>query len=81
MKAAPSKKVAKKIEGSLVSVGEPFTLNLAKGRFARISVSLLVSEAPKKSAEARGRRARAGAERRRARDRHRSCSPASTRHR
>ncbi len=51
MKAAPSKAAAKKIEGSLVSVGEPFTLDLAKGRFARISVTLLVSEAPKKSAE------------------------------
>src|SRR3954447_5316259 len=52
MKAAPSSKAAKKIEGSLVSVGEPFTLDLAKRRFARISVSLLVSEAPKKNAEA-----------------------------
>ncbi|HET6175196.1 MAG TPA: flagellar basal body-associated FliL family protein [Gaiellales bacterium] len=36
----------KKIQGSLVSVGEPFTLDLANGRFARISVSLLVSKAP-----------------------------------
>ena len=52
MKAAPSEKVAKKIEGSLVSVGEPFTLDLAKGRFARISVSLLVTKVPKPKAEA-----------------------------
>ena len=52
MAAPPSKKVVKKIKGSLVSVGDPFTLDLAKGRFARISVSLLVSEAPKKNAEA-----------------------------
>jgi flagellar basal body-associated protein FliL len=40
------KPVAKKIDGSLVSVGDPFTLDLAKGRFARISVSLLVTKKP-----------------------------------
>jgi flagellar basal body-associated protein FliL len=45
LKSKPST-VAKKIDGSLVSVGEPFTLDLAKGRFARVSVSLLVTGSP-----------------------------------
>ncbi|MEA2519091.1 MAG: hypothetical protein QOF49_1171 [Chloroflexota bacterium] len=40
------KSAAMRIEGSLVSVGEPFTLDLAKSRFARISVSLLVTDKP-----------------------------------
>jgi len=44
---AKKPKVAMKITGELVSVGEPFTLNLAHGRFARLSVSLLVKKAPK----------------------------------
>jgi flagellar basal body-associated protein FliL len=44
--AAKAKGPAKKINGALVSVGEPFTLDLANGRFARVSVSLLVSKAP-----------------------------------
>ncbi len=43
---AKPKHTVMKIEGSLVSVGEPFTLNLAHGRFARLSVSLLVTKAP-----------------------------------
>jgi flagellar basal body-associated protein FliL len=51
MVAKPKHKVLK-IEGSLVSVGEPFTLNLAHGRFARLSVSLLVSKAPAADPEA-----------------------------
>jgi hypothetical protein len=45
--AAKPKKEVMKIKGELVSVGEPFTLNLAHGRFARLSVSLLVTKAPK----------------------------------
>jgi flagellar basal body-associated protein FliL len=40
------KAAAVKIHGSLVSVGEPFTLDLANGRFARISISLLVTSSP-----------------------------------
>ena len=45
LKPAP-KKVVPKIDGTLVALGDPFTINLAGGHYARISVSLLVSSAP-----------------------------------
>jgi flagellar basal body-associated protein FliL len=40
------KKVVPKVNGTLVSLGDPFTLNLAGGHYGRVSVSLLVTKAP-----------------------------------
>ncbi|HEU4599267.1 MAG TPA: flagellar basal body-associated FliL family protein, partial [Solirubrobacterales bacterium] len=40
------KKVVPKIDGSLVALGDPFTVNLAGGHYGRISVSVLLSKAP-----------------------------------
>jgi flagellar basal body-associated protein FliL len=37
--------VVKKVHGTLVALGEPFTLNLAGGHYGRVSVSLIVDEA------------------------------------
>lgn len=34
--------VVKKVNGSIVALGEPFTLNLAGGRYGRVSVSLVL---------------------------------------
>jgi hypothetical protein len=42
--APKPKPVVKKVEGEIVSLGEPFTLNLAGGRYGRLSVSLVVAE-------------------------------------
>jgi flagellar basal body-associated protein FliL len=36
------KPVVKKVDGSLVSVGDPFTVNLAGGHYGRITVALVV---------------------------------------
>jgi flagellar basal body-associated protein FliL len=36
--------VVKKVEGQIVGVGDPFTLNLAGGRYGRVTVSLVVAE-------------------------------------
>ncbi|HZO95799.1 MAG TPA: flagellar basal body-associated FliL family protein [Gaiellaceae bacterium] len=36
----------RKIEGTLVALHEPFTVNLAGGHYGRVSVSLLVASAP-----------------------------------
>lgn len=36
------KPVVKKIDGSLVSLGDPFTLNLAAGHYGRVTVSVVV---------------------------------------
>jgi flagellar basal body-associated protein FliL len=36
------KPVVKKIDGSLVSLGDPFTLNLASGHYGRVTVSVVV---------------------------------------
>jgi flagellar FliL protein len=44
--APKPKAVKKKVEGTLVSTGEAFTLNLAGGHYGRVSVALLLSEAP-----------------------------------
>ena len=44
---APKPKVEKKkIDGALVTLGEPFTINLAGGHYGRITVSVLLAEAP-----------------------------------
>lgn len=40
------KKVVPKVNGTLVALSDPFTLNLAGGHYARLSVSLLVTSAP-----------------------------------
>ena len=39
------KPVVKKIDGSLVSLGDPFTLNLASGHYGRVTVSVVVPAA------------------------------------
>jgi flagellar FliL protein len=44
MLAPKPKPVVKKVEGGLVSVGDPFTVNLAGGHYGRVSVALLVDE-------------------------------------
>jgi flagellar basal body-associated protein FliL len=38
--------VVPKIDGTLVALTDPFTINLAGGRYGRISVSLLLKTAP-----------------------------------
>lgn len=40
------KKVVPKLAGTLVGLGDPFTVNLAGGHYGRISVAVLVSTAP-----------------------------------
>lgn len=40
------KVVVAKVNGTLVALSDPFTLNLAGGHYARVSVSLLVTKAP-----------------------------------
>ena len=40
------KKVVPKVDGTLVALADPFTLNLAGGHYGRVSVSLLVTKAP-----------------------------------
>ena len=46
---APKPKAApKKIEGALVTLGDPFTVNLAGGHYGRVTVSVLLSSAPPK---------------------------------
>jgi flagellar basal body-associated protein FliL len=40
--ASTPKPVVKKVDGALVALSEPFTLNLAGGHYGRLSVSLLV---------------------------------------
>jgi flagellar FliL protein len=42
----------KKIDGVLYPLASDFTINLAGGRYAKVSVALLLSEAPAASAEA-----------------------------
>jgi flagellar protein FliL len=50
---APKPKAApKKIEGALVTLGDPFTVNLAGGHYGRVTVSLLLSSPPPKVADA-----------------------------
>lgn len=39
------KPVVKKIDGALVSLGDPFTLNLASGHYGRVTVSVVVPAA------------------------------------
>jgi flagellar basal body-associated protein FliL len=40
------KTVVPKVNGTLVSLGDPFTLNLAGAHYGRLSVSVLVTKAP-----------------------------------
>ena len=40
------KVVVPKLNGTLVSLGDPFTVNLAGGHYGRISVAVLVNPAP-----------------------------------
>jgi flagellar basal body-associated protein FliL len=44
--APKPKPVVKKVDGALIALAEPFTLNLAGGHYGRLSVSLLLSEEP-----------------------------------
>ena len=48
------KVVVPKVNGTLVSLGDPFTLNLAGGHYGRLSVSVLVTQAPAVTAGASG---------------------------
>jgi flagellar basal body-associated protein FliL len=50
--APKPKPVHKKVDGTLVALVEPFTLNLAGGRYGRVSVSLLLDEGPAPGARA-----------------------------
>jgi flagellar FliL protein len=45
------KVVVPKLEGTLVSLGDPFTVNLAGGHYGRISVAVLANPAPAASAD------------------------------
>ncbi|HVW90100.1 MAG TPA: flagellar basal body-associated FliL family protein [Gaiellaceae bacterium] len=45
------KPVVKKIDGSLVSLGDPFTLNLASGHYGRVTVSVVVAPTALPAAE------------------------------
>jgi len=52
MVLAPKPKPVKKhIEGSLTSLGTEFVINLSGGHYGRVSVSLLLDQAPAKAAE------------------------------
>jgi flagellar basal body-associated protein FliL len=42
--APKPKSEVKKVHGTLVALGEPFTLNLAGGHYGRLSVSLIMGE-------------------------------------
>lgn len=46
------KVVVPKLDGSLVSLGDPFTVNLLGGHYGRISVAVLVNPAPAAPADA-----------------------------
>jgi flagellar protein FliL len=46
------KVVVPKLNGTLVSLGDAFTVNLAGGHYGRISVAVLVNPAPAASADA-----------------------------
>jgi flagellar FliL protein len=46
------KVVVPKLEGTLVSLGDPFTVNLAGGHYGRISVAVLANPAPAAAADA-----------------------------
>ena len=46
------KVVVPKLKGTLVSLGDPFTVNLAAGHYGRISVAVLVTQAPAAAAGA-----------------------------
>jgi flagellar basal body-associated protein FliL len=48
------KVVVPKVNGTLVSLGDPFTLNLAGGHYGRLSVSVLVTQAPVATATSAG---------------------------
>ena len=48
------KVVVPKVNGTLVSLGDPFTLNLAGGHYGRLSVSVLVTQAPAPTATSSG---------------------------
>jgi len=48
------KVVVPKVNGTLVSLGEAFTLNLAGGHYGRLSVSVLVTKAPAPTATSTG---------------------------
>jgi flagellar basal body-associated protein FliL len=48
------KVVIPKVNGTLVSLGDPFTLNLAGGHYGRLSVSVLVTQAPAPTATSSG---------------------------
>lgn len=52
--APKPKPVVKKVEGTLVGVGEPFTVNLAGGHYGRVTVSLVVDETALPAAAAEG---------------------------
>lgn len=56
MLAPKPKPVVKKVDGALVALADPFTLNLADGHYGRLSVSLLVADTavPAASAESTG---------------------------
>jgi flagellar basal body-associated protein FliL len=54
LKAAPVKPPPPKINGTLVALTDPFTLNLAGGHYGRVSVSLLVTSAPAPTLDSSG---------------------------
>jgi hypothetical protein len=45
------KAVVPKLNGTLISLGDPFTVNLASGHYGRISAAVLVNPAPAGTAE------------------------------
>jgi Flagellar basal body-associated protein FliL len=53
MKVLKAKPVVppKKVEGTLVSLGNEFVINLSGGHYGKVSVALLLSEAPAAAAE------------------------------
>ena len=50
---APKPKApVKKIDGALVTLGDPFTINLAGGHYGRVTVAVLLATPPPKVADA-----------------------------
>ncbi len=54
LKAAPVKAAPPKIQGTLVELTDPFTVNLAGGHYGRVSVALLVTTAPAPAPDSSG---------------------------
>jgi flagellar protein FliL len=54
LKAPPVKAAPMKIQGTLVELTDPFTVNLAGGHYGRVTVALLLTKAPAPTLDSSG---------------------------